>query len=164
VGGLVHPIQLAALRGYYRALVDEGHVALGDGLRLLARDEPLARVIHRQLAPFVSALAGEPLRPSSVDFSSWRAGATFEPLLDRPPCELSVSLLLDHTPEPEGACPWPLYLGVLGRAVPVSLGLGDGLVHRGGQLTHFREALPAGQTSASLLLHYVPEGFTGPLD
>ena len=164
VGGLVHAIQLAALRRYYRALVDEGHVGLGDrqvDLRYTAHDEPLARVIHRQLEAFVSDLAGEPFQPSYVYFSSYRPGATLAPHTDRPQCELSISLLLDYTPEPDDVSPWPLYLGAPGSAVPVSLGLGDGLVYRGRELTHFRKALPAGHTSTSLFLHYVPASFTG---
>ncbi len=166
VAALVHPYQLAALRRYYRALVEEGHVALGDGqvaLRYTAHNEPVARVLHRLLAPFVSALAGEPYRPSYVYFSSYRPGATLKPHVDRAQCELSISLLLDYTPEPDGASPWPIHLGAPGAAVPVSLGLGDGLVYRGQEVTHFREALPDGHTSTSLFLHYVPEGFAGPL-
>ena len=108
VGGLVHPVQLAALRRYYRALVAEGHVALGDGqvaLRYIAHDEPLARVLHAQLRGFVSDLAGAPFKPSYVYFSSYREGATLAPHTDRAQCELSISLLLDYTPEPDGASP-----------------------------------------------------------
>ncbi len=66
----------------------------------------------------MSALAGEPYQPSYVYFGSYRPGATLKPHVDRAQCELSISLLLDYTPEPDGASPWPIHLGAPGAAVP----------------------------------------------
>jgi hypothetical protein len=163
VRGLVHPVQLAALRRYYRELVAEGHVALGDGqvpLRYRAHNEPLARRLHESLAGLVGSLAGEAVKPSYVYFASYLAGAVLEPHRDRAQCELSISLQLDYAPEPDGDTPWPLHV----EGQPITLGLGDGLVYRGRELTHSRDALPAGHASASLFFHYVPGGFTGSLD
>ena len=163
IRGLVHPVQVAALRRYYRELVAEGHVALGDEqvpLRYRAHNEPLARRLHTELAGLVGTLAGEAVKPSYVYFASYLAGAVLEPHRDRAQCELSISLQIDYAPEPEGDTPWPLL--VEGRAI--TLGLGDALVYRGRELTHAREALPEGHASASMFFHYVPEGFAGSLD
>jgi hypothetical protein len=168
VRGLVDPAPLAGLRSYYRALVAGGWVRLGDGqvpVRYRAHDEPAARWVQRRLAGLVAGIAGEPLKPSYAYFVSYLAGAVLPPHRDRAQCAVSVSLLVDHTPEPGGASPWPLWLEAPGgRAVPVALGPGDGLVYRGTELRHWREALPEGHTQTSLLLHYVPAGFRGPLD
>lgn len=167
VRGLVHPIQLAALRRYYRELVAEGYVPLGDGqvaLRYYAHNEPLAVVLHRRLTGLVSELAGEAMKPSYVFFASYRPFAVLAPHRDREPCELSISLLVDSSPEPAGRSPWPLYIEAGGGAAPIDLGLGDGLLYRGRELTHFRDALPDGHTSTSLFFHYVAESFAGNLD
>lgn len=165
---MVHPFTIAALRRYYRELVGEGHLPFGDSQvarRYGAHDEPLARVLQQQLAPLVSAAAGSPFKPSYAYFASYRAGATLAPHRDRDQCELSISLLIDYEPEPEAAAPsaWPIYLGEPGSATTIELGLGDGLLYRGAELTHHREALPDGHASTSLFLHYVPESFTGSL-
>jgi hypothetical protein len=48
--------------------------------------------------------------------------------------------------------------------VTVFQALGDGLLYRGGELPHFRDVLPEGQTSTSLFFHYVPGDFTGSLN
>jgi hypothetical protein len=161
--GLVHPFQLAALRRYYRELVAEGHVGFGDGqvpLRYHAHNEPLARMLHASLTGFVSELAGEPFKPSYVYACTYLAGAALEPHRDREQCELSLSLQVDFTPEPEDRIPWPLRV----EDTSISLGLGDALVYRGRELTHARYALPEGQTSTSIFFHYVPQGFAGNLD
>jgi hypothetical protein len=167
---LLHSTQVAALRRYYRALVGEGYLRFGDAQgpgRYVAHNEPLARFFHRRLAGLVSEVAGEPVRPSYVFFASYRAGAEVPPHRDRAQCAFTVSLLVDHTPEPCGPSPWPLWLDAdpadpAGRAV--ALGLGDGLLFLGIELRHWREALPDGHASTSLLFHYVPAAFAGTLD
>lgn len=163
---LIHPFTLTALRRHYRDLVGEGHIPFGDAqvaLRYGAYDEPLARVLLCQLTSLVSEMTGEAYKPSYAYFASYRGGATLAPHRDRDVCELSISLLVDYAPEPRGCSPWPLWLGVPGKAVAVEQGLGDGLLYRGRELTHYREALPEGHESTSLFLHYVPEGFPGSL-
>ena len=165
VGGLVHPVQLAGLPPTTAPSSTGPRRAGRDSqvsLRYIAHDEPLARVLHAQLRAFVSDLAGAALQallrllqlvPRRGD-----AGARHQ----------SRAVRAEHQPAPRLARrsrrarpPGRLYLGTPGSAVAVSLGLGDGLVYRGGELTHFREALPEGHTSTSLFLYYVPEGFAG---
>lgn len=170
--GLLHPTQVAALRRYYRQLVAEGHVRFDDRqvpLRYSSHNEPLSRFFQRRLAGLLSELAGEPMKPSYAFFASYTPGAVLEPHRDREQCALSVSLLLDYAPEPDDLSPWPLWLGRGGEAgrsdaAAIHLGLGDGLVYRGTELLHWRDALPEGQASTSIFLHYVPSDFTGSLD
>jgi hypothetical protein len=170
--GLLHPAQVAALRRYYRQLVAEGHVRFDDRqvpLRFSSHNEPLSRFFHRRLADLVGELAGEPMKPSYAFFAKYTPGAVLEPHRDREQCAVSVSLLLDYEPEPDDLSPWPLWLARGGGlppsgAVAVHLGLGDGLVYRGTELVHWRDALPEGHASSSIFLHYVPSDFAGPLD
>lgn len=170
--GMLHPAQVAALRRYYRQLVAEGHVRFDDRqvpLRFSSHNEPLARFFHLRFGGLVSELAGEPMKPSYVFFGTYTAGAVLEPHRDREQCALSVSLLVDYQPEPDDLSPWPLWLSrddVAPRsgATAIRQALGDGLVYRGTELVHFRDALPEGHVSTSLFLHYVPADFAGPLD
>jgi hypothetical protein len=161
---------VAALRCYYRALIAQGYLRLGDAQdphRYVAHNEPLARFFHRRLAARVSAIAGEPVVPSYVFFASYRQGGGVAPHRDRAQCAFTVSVLVDYTPELSGPSPWPLWLdadpGPGSLSVAVTLGLGDGLLFRGTELSHWRDPLPESHASTSLLFHYVPAGFAGPL-
>jgi hypothetical protein len=168
VDNLIHPTQLAALRRYYRELIAEGHVDLADehamSRRYRAHDEILGRVIHRGLTALVDELAGAEMVPSYSFLASYQPGTTLPPHRDRPQCAITVSLLVDYRPEPDGPAPWPIHLDTGGpQATAIHLRLGAGLFFRGIELTHWRDCLPDGHCSTSLLLHYVPKGFRGAL-
>jgi len=167
VAGLIHPFHVAALRRYYRHHIRTGKIPLGDhqsSLRYVAHNEPVARFFHRRLTGAVSAIAGEPVKPSYVYMASYQPGAILKKHTDREQCEFSITLCLDYAPEPRVATPWPLRLHLESGQVTVYQALGDALVYRGCQIPHSREALPAGHTSTSIFFHYVREDFTGSLD
>ncbi len=166
VAGLIHPFHLAALRRYYRHLVRTGAIRLGDKQsprRYAAYNEPVARFFHHQIAETISAVAGEPLKPSYVYFASYVSGAELEKHTDRKQCEFSVTLCLDFSPEPRLETSWPIRLDTPTGMVTVYQALGDGLAYRGTRLPHYRDRLSAGRTSTSIFFHYVAEDFSGPL-
>jgi hypothetical protein len=167
--GVVPDLQLAAARRYYRALIAEGFLPFGDAEwpdRYFASKEPLAYFFHQQLTSVVSRVAGEPVKPSFCFFASYRPGAVLPPHRDREQCEYSLSILIDHSPEPTDASPWPLYLKPPGAnaAMPVTVGLGDGVLYYGREVTHYRERLVDADFCSFWFFFYVPEAFTGPLD
>lgn len=167
IAGLIHPFHIAALRRYYRYLIRSGRIRLGDGQsprRYVAYNEPVARFFHYQIAATLSAVAGEPLKPSYVYMASYLSGAELEKHTDRAQCEFSVTLCLDFSPEPELETPWPIQLETPAGKVAVYQALGDGLAYRGTRLPHFRSKLGEGQTSTSIFFHYVPADFAGSLD
>ena len=166
---LVPDLQVAAARRYYRALIAEGFLPLGDAEwpdRYFATKEPLAYFFHQQLTTVVSLVAGEPVKPSFCVFASYRPGAELPPHRDREQCEYSLSILIDHSPEPVDVSPWPLYLKPPGAssATPLAAGLGDGVLYYGREVTHYRERLTAAEFCSFWFFFYVPEAFTGPLD
>jgi hypothetical protein len=166
VGDLIHPFHLAALRRYYRFMIRRGLIHLGDHQsprRYVAHNEPVARFFHHQIAPTVSALAGEPVKPSYVYLASYLSGAELKKHTDREQCEFSVTLCLDFSPEPERETPWPIHLDTPRGKVTVYQSIGDGLMYRGTQLPHYRDVLPEGQTSTSIFFHYVAADFKGSL-
>jgi hypothetical protein len=155
------------LRRYYRALVASGRLPRGDDQvaeRYRVHSEPVAMFFHPQLADLMSRIAGEPVRPSYLYFASYPAGSALPRHVDRLQCEFSMSLLIDYSPEPDGACGWPLFLedpALPDSAVAADLGLGDAVFYRGRQLVHYRDPLTEGHVSSSLFLHYVREDFVG---
>jgi hypothetical protein len=167
IRGLIHPFHLASLRRYYRRLLRTGGMTLGDcgsPRRFVAHNDGVARFFHRQLASTIAAVAGVPVKPSYVYVTSYQSGAELPPHSDRAQCEYSITLLVDFTPEPDDLSPWPLHLSAADGRVTVWLGIGDGLLYRGRQLSHHRDRLLDGMTSTSILFHYVAQDFAGPLD
>ncbi len=167
LGRLIHPFHIAALRRYCRHQIRSGGLRLGDGQcpsRYVAHNDPVARFFHSQLTTTVTAIAGEPVKPSYVYLASYQPGAVLRKHTDREQCEFSVTLCLDYSPEPRNATPWPILLHKPSATVTVFQAIGDALLYRGGQLAHSRDALPEGHTSTSIFFHYVRKDFTGSLD
>ena len=163
---LIHPFHVATLRRYYRHQIRSGAIRLGDGQsprRYCAHNEPVARFFHHQIAATLSAVAGQPLKPSYVYFASYLSGAELKKHTDREQCDFSITFCLDFSPEPELATPWPISLDKPTGAVTVYQALGDGLAYRGTRLPHYRGVLGEGQTSTSIFFHYVREDFSGSL-
>ena len=107
----------------------------------MAYNEPVARFFHHQIAATLSAVAGEPLKPSYVYLASYLSGAELKKHTDREQCEFSVTLCLDFSPEPALATPWPIRLDTPTGTVTVYQALGDGLAYRGTRLPHYRDRL-----------------------
>jgi hypothetical protein len=167
LSNLIHPFNLAALRRYYRHATRRGTIRLGDEQsprRYAAYNESVARFFHHQIANAVSAIVGEPVKPSYVYFASYLSGAELKKHTDREQCEFSVTLCLDFSPEPELATSWPIRLDTGEGTVAVYQALGDGLVYRGTKVPHYRGVLTEGHTSTSIFFHYVPMDFSGPLE
>ena len=167
LSGLIHPFHIAALRRYYRHLIRTGGLALGDkqsSRRYVAYNEPVARFFHRHIAARLSAVAGQPLKPSYVYLASYLSGAELKKHTDREQCDFSVTLCLDFSPEPALETPWPIRLDTPTGTVTVYQSLGDGLAYRGTNLPHYRGVLREGQTSSSIFFHYVTADYAGSLD
>lgn len=164
---LIHPFNLAALRRYYRHEIRRGAIPLGDhqsSRRYVSHNESVARFFHHQITNAVSAIVGEPIKPSYVYFASYLSGSELKKHTDREQCEFSVTLCLDFSPEPDLATSWPIRLDTPTGTVTVYQALGDGLVYRGTKVPHYRSRLPEGRTSTSIFFHYVPAGFNGSLE
>ena len=167
VAGLIHPFHISALRRYYRGKIRTGQLTLGDqqsSRRYYAHNESVARFFHYQLTSAVSAIVGQPVKPSYVYFASYQEGAILEKHTDRPQCQFSITFCLDYSPEPKTQTPWPLQLHTPNRTTTVYQSIGDALVYLGCEVPHSRGVLPAGHTSTSIFFHYVPVDFAGPLD
>ena len=164
---LIPPFHLGALRRYYRHRVRRGFYSLGDeqvSRRFAAHNEGVARFMHKQLAGAIGDVSRAALKPSYAYFVSYLSGADLAKHVDREQCEYSITTCIDASPEPQDESPWPIQLDTGPGTAKVYQSIGDALFYRGCSVAHWRESLPRGLTSTSLLLHYVDESFTGKLD
>jgi hypothetical protein len=164
---VLHPFHVSALRRYFRHRIRKGALQFGDEQsprRFITHNQSVLRFFHHQLTATMSAVAGEPVKPSYVYMGAYQGGATLEQHTDRPQCDFSLTFCLDYSPEPKLETPWPIELHPASGKVTVYQAIGDGLFYRGCRVPHSRQALPQGHSSTSIFFHYVREDFEGTLD
>jgi alkylated DNA repair dioxygenase AlkB len=156
---------LRILQPYYRDLVAQGHLPLGDGQsdRYAAHNEKWARWLHLELERSLRPVA--PGHKASYSYlGSYVAGAILARHTDREQCGLTASVCIDEEgPDPDFH--WPLGLeDRAGQDVKATLLPGDALLFRGTELPHYREQLPSGCSYTSIFFHFVHNEFQGSLD
>jgi hypothetical protein len=165
---ILAPLQIAAIRRYYRTLIAEGFLPFGDEEwpnRFFSGRDPIAHFYQQQLTGLISEIAGQPVKTSFSFFASYHPGSTLPAHRDREQCEWALSLPIDLSPETE-TLPWPLYLQPPGadHATPIFTGIGDGTLYYGREVRHHRHELTSANYCSFLFLFYVPENFEGSLD
>ena len=115
-----------------------------------AHADPLMDMLLERLRPTVERATGLSLFPTYSYFRVYKRGDVLRRHRDRPSCEISMTLNLGCSPDD----PWPIWiLGPMGKA-SVTMRPGDGLIYRGCDCDHWREAF-AGDYAAQVFLHYV---------
>jgi len=163
----LHPYDVAALRRYLRNGIRLGTFPMGDRhvtRRYHAHNDSLLRICQERLLPLVAHVVGVPVKRSYAYLSAYTAGSVLPPHRDREQCEYTITLQVDYTPEPALETGWPIRLMLPKEELTVYQSLGDALIFAGRQHVHFRDSLPPGHISTSLLLHYVDYGFEGSLE
>lgn len=158
-----------ALVKHYRHLVGAGDGLANDARaeRYAAHNDPAGRIVQRLLAPLAAGVIGGAIKPSYAFASLYRGGAALRVHRDRPQCEYTLSLLIEHAEAgPDGLSPWPIQLYPEAGAPPIECfqRAGGGLLFRGCDIPHGRSALPVDQSCWVMLLHYVDASFDGSLD
>ena len=120
------------------------------GTPAIYSDRVMERLLAR-LAPTVGAVVGLKLEPTYSYFRIYRPGDTLPKHVDRPACEISMTLSLGF----DAPTPWPIWFRPK-NADPVAIELapGDAAVYRGMEIPHWREAF-VGVYAAQVFLHYV---------
>jgi hypothetical protein len=149
---IIQPVQLAAIRRYYRKLIDQGFEQFADAEwpnRFFSGLDALAYFFQQQLSGVVGDIAGEKVKPTFSYFASYRPGSD----------------LPAHHDQANDVSPWPIYVQPpdAPEAAPIYVGLGDGLLYFGEEVLHYRHTLTDG-FSTLWFLFWVPETFEGPLD
>ena len=104
------------------------------------------------LLPFAEEVSRAKLFPTYSYFRVYSRGDVLDKHTDRPSCEISLSVCLGYQAER----PWPLLVEGPAGASSVELAPGDGLLYRGIECPHWREAMD-GEHTAQVFLHYVDQ-------
>ncbi len=169
LAGLLPAEHVAELGRYFQALAAEGFLGLDTDrgcCRHVAHNHPIANAFHGQLNERISQLVGKRTKPSYSFVSIYVAGGDLKWHTDRPPCEYTVTLLLDYAPlDAEGRSRWALEVtGRDGVIHDLHQRVGDALIFKGRELSHCRDVLQAGHRSASVLFHFVDEDYDGEME
>jgi Rps23 Pro-64 3,4-dihydroxylase Tpa1-like proline 4-hydroxylase len=158
---IIHPLPLAALRKYFRALDAQGRLKASSNKhyahnRRSIYDEETARFVQHQITALVNRISPAPVRPSHSQVSVYQPGAFLRRHKDQPQYVWNLSLVIDGEPELDAEQAWPINLEVEGRAAEVRLEIGDAVLYRGSEFTHWRDVLPDGQTVTLLFCFFSP--------
>lgn len=104
------------------------------------------------LLPYLEIETGIRLHPTYAVLRVYKHGDILSHHIDRPSCEISVSLSIGNNPKKA----WPIWVERGGDARSISLEPGDGLLYKGVEMTHWRDRFP-GESAAQVLLHYVDQ-------
>lgn len=142
------------LSANYRMLVDNGQMAYDDGQverSYAAYGLPVSETLLGMVAKPLSGALEVPLLPSYSYTRFYLKGAELKRHKDRPSCEISVTMTIDHA----GPRPWPIFIeSGAGESLPIELERGDVLVYKGAERPHWRRPL-ADDWQAQVFLHFV---------
>lgn len=165
---IVNPFALAALRHYYRGLEREGYLSYGDAqvtTRRVLHNERASRCLHLQLVPLLNRIVPAPIKASYAYLAVYEPGSVLARHKDREQCEWNLSIPFDSDPETDRRSAWPIHLVATdGRPRAIRLGMGDGVLYRGTEVEHWRDAQPAGRRSTVCFFHFVRAQFDRGLD
>jgi hypothetical protein len=105
-----------------------------------------------KLQPAVEAATGSKLFPTYSYLRIYKPGSELTPHTDRPACEFTLSLALGF----DGDVPWPIHLATPSGPRAFETAPGDGLLYRGCEIAHWRNAFED-TYCAQAFLHYVDQ-------
>jgi hypothetical protein len=108
-----------------------------------------------KLLPQAEKTSGLRLYPTYSYFRVYKSGDILKKHVDRPACEISLSLNLGS----KSTSAWPLWIATPTDNVSVELEAGDAVMYRGRECLHWREPF-TGEEAVQVFLHYVDQ--TGP--
>ena len=151
VPGLLGPSGRDFLRAYAVKAADTGQLKT-DGAQMpgtpFCYGDPLMEALLEVLRPRIESETGLTLHATYSYFRVYRRGDVLHRHVDRPACEVSATVSLGS----RGL--WPIWIEPAGGQREVRLQPGDGLIYRGIEVPHWRDAFD-GDDGAQVFLHYV---------
>ena len=123
----------------------------GPVTKLSYYSDPLIETVLQASLPLVAETCGKELDPTYSYMRVYQPGEELEPHVDRPSCEISVTVNVASkgTPSPI----WMHYKDNEPHAY--TLNPGDAVVYKGCEAKHWRAPLKADQLNVQFMLHYV---------
>lgn len=114
-------------------------------------NDPAFDLLLDILTPAMSELLNEELVPTYSFARRYYKNAGLRRHTDRNSCYLTVSITLENSNDE----PWPLFVEVDNMEIGTASNVGDLVVLKGQEITHWREPLTS-KSHLQLFLHYVP--------
>ncbi|PIQ24027.1 hypothetical protein COW36_05775 [bacterium (Candidatus Blackallbacteria) CG17_big_fil_post_rev_8_21_14_2_50_48_46] len=155
---LLNPIQLAAMRKYYREIQNEGYMHAensADVNRVFAHNDPLTCYLHFQISAWINKITPEPVIPTYT-FVSYYEKTGMGRHIDWEQCAWNISLMVDPQPEEEPTQTWPLCIEFPEQTLETRLLSGDAVIYQGTDYYHWRDPLPEGHKATVSLFHFMP--------
>jgi hypothetical protein len=175
VRGFLPPVLTQFAHRYATMRVSSGQMDINDaqmpGTPSAYADTFMETLMELSL-PHVAQVAERELYPTYSYFRVYRQGDLLKPHIDRPACEISVTVCLgfNNGDQLDSDYRWPIYMDgsrdyryetekrtteVLGgEGVAALLSPGDAVIYRGCEAKHWRKAFP-GNHHAQVFIHYV---------
>lgn len=118
--------------------------------------DPLMEELLERLTPSVEEATQLFLFPTYSYFRVYKSGDVLARHIDRPACEISVSVNLGQVSD----AAWPIWIHGSSGPSRIEMDPGDAVIYRGIECAHWREAF-SGVLAAQVFLHYVNKN--GPL-
>jgi hypothetical protein len=146
--------QLSLLYRYTRKRAELGTMKLDDTSpgALSAPGDVFMDGLLVDLLPMAESISGLKLFPTFSYFRVYHHGDVLERHTDRPACEISLTLCLGYQADK----PWPIVIEGPQGVGSIELQPGDGLLYRGIECAHWRDALD-GDHVAQVFLNYVDQ-------
>lgn len=113
--------------------------------------DPLIETMLQTSLPLVEETCGKELDPTYSYMRVYQPGEELEPHVDRPSCEISVSVNVASKGEPSPI--WMCYKNNEPHAY--TLNPGDAVVYKGCEARHWRKPFKLDQLNVQFMLHYV---------
>jgi hypothetical protein len=152
---VIDAASLSFLYSHALSLAGSSTVALGDNQVAdapVAYGDPHLDALLESVRGRVEEATGFQLLPTYSYLRLYKRGNLLKAHLDRPACEISMTVNLGMS----AAEPWPIWIAGPKGVASVALNPGDGLIYRGCDCYHWREPF-TGDHLAQVFLHYVDQ-------
>jgi hypothetical protein len=113
--------------------------------------DPLIECLLQQSVESMEEVTGFELYPTYSFSRVYLKGDELTPHIDRPSCEISATVHVATVGKP-----WPIWMKVPGKdPIKIEMGVGDAVVYKGCEVTHWRDKMEETDVNVQFMLHYV---------
>ena len=155
VDGFIDPQTVTIVSQYLENRIRRGEWVEGKGKqnasKLFCYADPLIEALLLACKSGVESVTGKDLLPTYSCARVYQPGEELKPHLDRPSCEVSVTVNIATKGELS-----PIYMRYKNNPVEEHfLSPGDAVVYKGCEASHWRKPLTSDQLNVQFMLHYV---------
>lgn len=155
VSGFLDPLTVGTVSQYFQNRINRGEwnaaTSADPTTKLAYYADPFIEVLLGAYKEEVEKICGKELLPTYSYARVYQAGEELKPHVDRPACEISVTVNVAHNGDVS-----PIYMQY-GKNEPSKheLAPGDAVIYKGCEAIHWRLPMEQNQVNVQFMLHYV---------